>query len=148
MEPTEPDPRLSQIVTRWSVLLRDPDDPGPAGSAPEPDFVAGWRRELLDRTWKALSAANPVYHAALAARVDDPDATSGAIAERLAARTGKPMRADHARKTLQRAHEKFATLLIAEVARSLGPEAGVSVADELRELDLLKYCRSAFDRRS
>jgi len=47
---------------------------------------------------------------------------------------------------LQRAHAKFAELLVDEVATSLGTPSREEVAEELRELDLLKYCRSAVER--
>ncbi len=131
-------------------LPADPADPAaadPAGDEPEPDFVANWRGELLARTWRALASAHPVNHAVLVCRLDDPEATSAVMAERLGARLGKPMRADHVRKSLQRAHEQFADLLIEEVARSLGPDTDVSLADELRQLDLLKYCKAPLARR-
>jgi hypothetical protein len=56
------------------------------------------------------------------------------------------VRADQVRKALQRARESFAGLLLEEVARSLGPEPGVALEQELRELDLLKYCQPALVR--
>jgi hypothetical protein len=37
--------------------------------------------------------------------------------------------------------------LVAEVATSLGPAGAAELASELRDLDLLKYCRSALQRR-
>ena len=56
------------------------------------------------------------------------------------------MRADQVRKALQRSHAKFAELLVDEVATSLGAPSRDELAEELRELDLLKYCRSALER--
>jgi DNA-directed RNA polymerase specialized sigma24 family protein len=121
-----------------------PVTPGPEAGE---DFLQSWRAELLDRTWTALAAAQPMYHAVLLFRVENPDAPSPQMAEQLAARLGSPMRPDQVRKALQRSHAKFAELLVDEVATSLGNPSPEELADEVRELDLLKYCRSALDRR-
>jgi len=122
----------------------------PAGTAPEAqaEFLAHWRAELLDRTWKALAAAQPMYHAVLLFRVENPDVPSSEMAAQLGERLGSPMRADQVRKALQRAHAKFSELLAEEVATSLGTGSREELEDELRELDLLKYCRSAIERRA
>jgi RNA polymerase sigma factor (sigma-70 family) len=129
------------------------DDP-PARAAPvavgeslEGDFLASWREELLDRTWHALSEVNPAYHAVLLCRVENPEMPSARIAEELCASLDKPLTASWVRKNLQRAHEKFADLLLDEVARSLESSRPEDLRDELRELDLLKYCQSAVARR-
>jgi len=110
-------------------------------------FQGSWREELLDRTWKALADANPTYHAALLLRVENPDLQSAQMAERLTARLGKPMSAALVRKSLQRAHVKFADFLLDEVAGSLESAAEDELENELRELDLLRYCRTALERR-
>ena len=52
----------------------------------------------------------------------------------------------YVRKTLQRAQAKFADLLLDRVAESLDDPAA-DLEAELRELDLLKYCRTALGRR-
>jgi len=112
------------------------------------DFLATWRTELLDGAWKALAENNEAYHAALRYRVENPDAPSAQMAENLTASLGKPVNAASARKTLERAHAKFADLLVDEVACSLeGPSDDV-LEQELADLDLLKYCRSALQRRN
>ena len=46
-----------------------------------------------------------------------------------------------------RAHEKFANLLVAEVGRSLQSEERGAIEDELRALNLLRYCQGALGRR-
>jgi hypothetical protein len=51
------------------------------------------------------------------------------------------------RKSLQRAHEKFADLLLEEVAASLEGAGDAELDRELRDLDLLRFCRSALERR-
>src|SRR5947208_1455852 len=42
-----------------------PAAPAAAGAASEPDFLGGWRHELLNQTWAALAEANPAFHAVL-----------------------------------------------------------------------------------
>ncbi len=110
-------------------------------------FLASWRAELLDRTWDALAAAHPTEHAVLLLRVSEPDLTSPALAEQAGARLGRPLTAAAARKALQRAHAHFAGLLVAEVARSLDGPPPADVEAELRDVDLLRYCRSALTER-
>lgn len=132
----------------WPRALSVPEAvPAPPDGGLDADFLDGWRTELIDRALAALAATHPTQHAALRARLEDPAATSAELAGRLATRLGKPVRADQVRKALQRAHDGFAGLLLEEVARSLGTESGVDLEQELRELDLLKFCQSALERR-
>jgi RNA polymerase sigma-70 factor (ECF subfamily) len=125
-----------------------PDVPAPADAAPgEADFLAGWREELLDRTWKALAESQPVSHAALRLRVAEPGLSSAEMAVRLSAELARPLTAESVRKALQRAHARFADLLLDEVARGLDDASPAALEEELRALDLLKYCRTALGRR-
>jgi RNA polymerase sigma-70 factor (ECF subfamily) len=124
------------------------EPPAPRLADDYPEFDSEWREELLDRTWKALATAQPTYQAVLLARVENPDLTSQQIADELGTRFGTAMRPDQVRKALQRAHARFADLMVDEVAASLGNPSREELTDELRELDLLKYCRSALERRS
>ena len=112
----------------------------------EDDFVGGWRQSILDQTWKALAEDNPTFHAVLALRIENPDLPSGEMANRLTAQLGKPMSAENVRKSLQRAHGKFAELLLDQVADSLDEPTVEDLAGELEALDLLRFCRSALDR--
>jgi DNA-directed RNA polymerase specialized sigma24 family protein len=130
---------------RQPLPFGDAFEPARALDGPEEEstFLASWRAELLDRTWKALAAANPTYHAVLLLRIDNPDAPSAWLAERLSEQLGKPIDAAWVRKTLQRAHRKYARLLVEEVKASLAAPTPEAVRQELLELDLLKYCRSA-----
>ena len=111
------------------------------------DFIAHWREEMLERTWAALAKVQPTYHAVLLLRVQNPDVPSPQMAEELSVQLGKPMEADAVRKALQRAHAKFAELLLDEVAASLTEPTAKELEAELRELDLLRYCRLALQRR-
>jgi DNA-directed RNA polymerase specialized sigma24 family protein len=115
-------------------------------SDPDAEFRAAWREELLARTWAALAAANPVYHVVLHGRVEWPAATSAELAASLAGPLGRAVNAAWVRKTLQRAHDRYADLLIDEVAASLDGGRPGGVRQELEELDLLRYCRAALDR--
>jgi hypothetical protein len=117
-------------------------------AADEPTFLASWREELLERTWRALEQYNPTYKAALALRVQAPDMPSPEMAEQLTTQLGKPISAPLVRKALQRAHEKFADLLLEEVAATLEASTQPELEQELAELDLLRYCRTALARRN
>jgi RNA polymerase sigma-70 factor (ECF subfamily) len=125
------------------------DAPGPA-APPEPsdeDFLAAWRQGLLDQTWAALREDNPNFHAVLRLRIENPEMTSAEMADRVGADLGRPMTAEYVRKALQRAHARFAELMVERVAESLTDPTAAELEDELRALDLLRYCRSALDRR-
>jgi DNA-directed RNA polymerase specialized sigma24 family protein len=113
----------------------------------EADFVGGWRQSILDQTWKSLAEDNPTFHAVLALRIENPDMQSGEMAERLTAQLGKSMTAENVRKSLQRAHSKFAELLLDQVADSLDEPTAENLEGELQVLDLLRFCRSVLDRR-
>lgn len=113
----------------------------------ENSFAANWRQELLERTWRALQDYNATYHAALTLRIANPDMASSEMAEKLTTQLGKEISAPLVRKSLQRAHDKFADLLLDEVAVSMEASTKEELTQELKELDLLRYCTSALDRR-
>jgi RNA polymerase sigma factor (sigma-70 family) len=126
--------------------------PEPAAAHPESvdekeEFLKSWREELLQRTWQALGEANPSYCAALRFRIENPNMPSWEMAAHLSRQLGKPVSAAWVRKSLERGREKFADSLVAEVAHSLEADTETEVGEELRALDLLKYCRSALQRR-
>lgn len=130
-------------------LSSDAPDPAVEDSGCDDDraFIASWREELLERTWQALAEANLAFHTVLLHRIDHPDASSAQMAEQLTALLGKAVNAAWVRKTLQRAHDKFADLLVEEVARSLQTAESEPLREELEELELLKYCGAALERR-
>ncbi len=109
-------------------------------------FLASWRTELLERTWAALARLHPMQHAVLLLRVSEPELPSPEMAQRVGAALGQPVNAAAARKALQRAHGKFADLLLREVADSLDDSSPEALAEELTALDLFRYCRAAFAR--
>jgi RNA polymerase sigma factor (sigma-70 family) len=139
--------RARQAWPKPLAETASPITPPSAGMDTERSFIQSWREDLLDRTWKTLAEANPTYHAVLLLRVEQPDLPSAQIAEQLSGRLGQEFTADGVRKSLERAHKKFAELLVEEVAASLDRPDAHELEAELRELDLLKYCRSALERR-
>jgi RNA polymerase sigma-70 factor (ECF subfamily) len=125
------------------VLDAEPHAP----AAADVDFLHSWREELINRTWEALAKAQPTFHAVLLLHVQQPELPSPRMAEQLAAQLGKPFTATNVRVSLHRAREKFADLLLGEVAHSLGAPTEADLLQELRDLQLLKLCGSAFERR-
>jgi RNA polymerase sigma-70 factor (ECF subfamily) len=111
------------------------------------EFLKSWREEFLDRTWRALAEVNSMYHAVLLHRVENPDTPSAQVAAELSAQLQRPLNAAVVRKAVQRGHEKFSDLLLREIGESLGTEEPAALREELIALDLLKYCRSALERR-
>jgi RNA polymerase sigma-70 factor (ECF subfamily) len=113
-------------------------------------FLTCWREELLARAWQALqqfeSASGQPYHTVLRYRADHPDEHSDAMAERLGVLLGKSITPAGMRKALQRAREKFADLLLEDLAASLDRPSPADVEQELIDLELFEYCRPALER--
>jgi DNA-directed RNA polymerase specialized sigma24 family protein len=132
------------------------DKPDPAVVC-EPDaeqeqaFLATWRDELLMRTWSALAAADEAngqsFHAVLRFRAEHPDLRSHEMAEELSQLLGKPLTAAGVRKTLERARDRFADLLLDEIAQELSDPTVEHLEAELIDLNLLDHCRPALERR-
>jgi len=118
------------------------------------DFLDSWRRELLDLAWEELAdlekKTGQPFHAVLRLRIEYPEGemTSAQMAEHLSKQLGKRYTADGVRKTLQRAREKFAELLLDDVLHSLDSPTLEQLEQELRDLGLLGYCRPVLERRS
>jgi RNA polymerase sigma-70 factor (ECF subfamily) len=149
---------LIHLVTDYHRSRRAQPGPLPAdiGARPVPPdepaddeaaFLQSWREELINRTWLALAEARPTHHAVLVFHVENPAVPSAGAAEQLAARLGKPFTAAHVRVALQRAREKFAELLVDEVAHSLGAPSEAELVQELHALRLWSLCAPALERR-
>src|SRR5262249_41363304 len=113
-------------------------------------FLNAWQADLLSRTWDALAeeekkTGRPM-HTVLHFRAGNPDMRSAQMAEQLSGRLGKDVSADWVRKWLQLAREKFAELLLVEVQASLRDPTPDLVEQELIDLGLLEYCKSALAR--
>jgi len=135
---------------RWpGPLPRD----GPALAAnpqdadPDPSFVESCRNEVLARAWAVLAEfeagiAQP-YYTVLRFRADHPEMRAPQLAEELTAQMGRTFSAAGVRQILHRARQKFATLLLDEVAHSVERSTTEQLAEELADLGLLDYCRPA-----
>lgn len=115
------------------------------------EFLAHWRLEMLERTWEALAGwqrqTGQPFHAVLRLRAEHPDWPSARLADEAGARLGRTFSVDSLRQTLHRAREKFADLLLDEVAGSLETADLALLEQEVIDLGLLSYCRSALARR-
>jgi len=126
-------------------------DSGPEASARR--FIESWRDELLARAWEALAAeqhdGGQPHYTVLKHRAEHPEANSAEMAEQLSARLRpkRPYSEAGIRKVLQRARLRFAELLIDDVAHSLGQPGREQLEQELIDVGLLPYCRSALKRR-
>jgi RNA polymerase sigma-70 factor (ECF subfamily) len=135
--------RLRQAAPQG--LAVEPAAPAPQDS--EPDFAASWRTEILERTWQSLKENNPSYHAVLVARIDNPEWTSPQLAVHVGGVLQKEVTPEWVRKNIQRAQRKFAELLVEEAEVSIESQSVDQIETELRELDLLRFCRSVLDER-
>jgi RNA polymerase sigma-70 factor (ECF subfamily) len=130
------------------------DAPDVAKDAPDlpsdQEFLARWREELLNRAWDSLAAlereTGQPFNTILRFRAENPEVRSGDMAKRLQGQLGKPLTDVGIRQTLHRARDKFADLLLEEVARSLETDDADRLEQELIDLDLLSYCRTALER--
>jgi RNA polymerase sigma-70 factor (ECF subfamily) len=114
-------------------------------------FEAACRNDCLVQTWQALEGAEKAdgkpYFTVLRLKVDNPKIRSEELARRLGTTLKKPMSAEAVRQTLHRARSLFADLLLDIVGRALGSADPDRLEEELVELELLDYCRSALVRR-
>jgi DNA-directed RNA polymerase specialized sigma24 family protein len=129
-----------------AVDAADPHAVDP-GLPSDNDFLDGWRASVLDQTWKALESDNPTFHTLLQLRIENPDMQSPEMAEKASKQLGRPITPENVRKSLQRAHARFAELLLDQVEKSLDDPTDDDLKAELEALDLLRYCRSAVEKR-
>ncbi len=119
------------------------DSPAEAG----PEFLQACREELLAVVWQALAdqeqRTGQPFYTVLRFRAEHPSEDSAEMAARLGIILGRPLTAVWVRQTLHRARERFAALLLEELARRSGIESADELEQELVELDLLEYCRTA-----
>lgn len=116
------------------------------------EFRASWRDDLLARTWTALAdierTTGQPWHTVLRFRAEHPEMPSAQMAEQLSSTLGKPLAAPAVRQMLHRAREKFADLLLDDVAQSLDRPTVEQIESELDDLGLLEHCRPALERRA
>jgi len=135
------------------VPWREQDEPAAAPVVLPSDqaFVDRWREELLQMTWSKLAQlekqTEQPWFTVLRLKADQPQLTSAEMAEQLSIRLGKPLRDDWVRQRLRRAREKFANLLLDEVALSVPTTDLNCLEQELIDLGLQAYCRSTLKKR-
>jgi RNA polymerase sigma-70 factor (ECF subfamily) len=134
------------------VQLQEVPEVADQGTVPsEREFIESWRSEILSRTWQALEAdsraSDQAYYRVLRFRADHPDQPSADLATQLSAEMGRAVTADWVRQTLRRARDRFADLLLDELAASLEDATPDRLEQELIDLELLSYCQQALDQR-
>ncbi len=127
------------------AALEDVPVPG-AESAAEGAWLAEWRNCLLQRAWEGLErhereAPDGLAYTVLRLAAEHPDADSAALAARVEALTGKPLRPDAFRKQLSRARRRFAQLVVDVVRQTLEQPRPEDVVEELGDLGLMEYVR-------
>lgn len=71
--------------------------------------------------------------------MEHPEADTEELAARLADKSGRSISADSLRQQLHRARERFAQLVVNEVARSMDGPTARQIEDELREVGLMQH---------
>jgi RNA polymerase sigma-70 factor (ECF subfamily) len=138
--------RRKQVPGRTALPLKPEALADGAGPWAERQWLADWRRGLLERAWQALDvhqhqSPGSLYHTVLRLAVEHPEEDSRALAERVAAQAGRPVRPGAFRQQLSRARRLFAGFLIREVAQTL-PSSPQHLEEELAELGLMGYVRA------
>jgi DNA-directed RNA polymerase specialized sigma24 family protein len=105
------------------------------------EFVASWRDELIDRTWRAIAQSQPSYHALLMLHVRQPGISAAELAGELSKELQRPIHATNARVMLHRARHRFAELLVREVEVSLEGPSQDELDEELKALGLWSICQ-------
>jgi RNA polymerase sigma-70 factor (ECF subfamily) len=135
----------------YNSEIHEPADATAPSAASDQEFLDNWREEVLARTWEALESiekqTGQLYHTMLRFRASAPDVKSEDVALELGKRLGRPLTAAAVRQTIHRAREKFADLLLEEVARSLETTDVNRLEQELVDLGLLPYCQDALAKR-
>jgi len=110
------------------------------------EWLAEWRRCVLDRTWRRLEAhqresPGNLAHTVLRLSVEHPDEDSDALAARAGRQSGRPLLPAAFRKQLSRARRLFAGFLVAEVAQTLEEPTAERVEEELAAVGILPVVR-------
>ncbi len=110
------------------------------------DWVAAWRRAVLEHAWSAMEEFERTHsgnlsHTVLRMRADHPEEDSDALATRLSEATRRRFRADAVRQQLRRARLRFAQLVVEEIAGSMDDPTPERVEEELLAVGLMEYVR-------
>jgi len=119
---------------------------------PQKEFEILWREDLLNRALKKMRTEKGEPGRALPEilrlRMRNPDASCAALANKLSKAIGKQVTEQAFRQALHRARQKFAELVLEEVSQSLVNPSSRELEQELIDLQLLPFCRSALERRA
>jgi DNA-directed RNA polymerase specialized sigma24 family protein len=114
-------------------------------------FLASWCDQLMSQAWvtleKVQERTGQPFAEVLRMRVACPDLRSAQLAEKLAEGLGRPVNAGWVRLNLHRARAMFVESILGQVEQSLGTHSPERLEEELIELGLLEYCRSALKHR-
>ena len=146
--------RRGKRYTAQPIVEEPADRPAPAGrlEAEDQAFARSWREELLAKGWEAVAetqrTSGTPYYAVLRfrQRASGP-ALRRQIAEEVSKKLGKPLTSASVRVLIHRGREMLAEHVLNLVLESLDGTSLDDAEEELIELDLLTYCRSALDRR-
>lgn len=112
-----------------------------------------WRGQLLERTMQALAdqeaAGGPPYHTLLRLKDEQPELGGPELADALGTRVGRPISPANVRQMIHRSRERYAELLVEELARSLEQATkkrptAAALEEKLIEMELFNaYVRDA-----
>lgn len=143
--------RRKRAPTTLSAAPAEPGADCALAAQRDEEYRTAWRDELLARAWVALrhheAEHGRPFFTVLKFKVDHPQMRSEEMAQRLSAAQGKELTAAGVRKTLERARDQFADLLLEEIAQGVDPPTRERLEEELGELELLGQCQAALDRR-
>jgi len=109
-------------------------------------WVDAWRGNLMELTWSSLEHYERTHKGSVACtvlrlRTDFPDDSSEQLAERLSDKLGKPVRADALRQQLKRARNRFAEMLVQQIADVIDDPTAERIEEELVSLGLADQLR-------
>lgn len=133
-------------LQQGDLNLQQIADPATEDARADQEYLAEWRRVILDRCWRALDShqrqsPGNLFHTVLKVAADLPEASSEEQAATVTRRLGRPIRADAFRKQLSRARRFFAGLVVEEVAQTLEGPTRERVEEELIDSGLMPYIR-------
>lgn len=113
------------------------------------EFTDACRSQLLTRTWEALrkyeeDSGKPL-HTVLHRLTTSPQLSSQQLAEQLNEVLKQEVNAGWIRKRVHYARTRFAELLLQEVIATLENPNRDQLQEELQDLGLLEYCRTAME---
>src|ERR1051326_4782632 len=128
----------------------EPAAPQPTLEESDRAFLESWRDELLARAWTRLEAhekehGQPFY-SILKFRADNPEMKSVRMAQELTRYLSRELTSAGVRQIIHRARERFAELLLEDVAHSLTTPTRERLEEELMDLGLLDYCKAVLDQ--